>query len=228
MNWTDVKHVFVVVLVLVVALVLIAGAFLPGGSTIDPWDFIAAIGVRPPEEPPVESPTLKLFNEGVNALLTEDLPYDMASSGLTVTVPRGFVSDFASIPVAFRSMLSPIGKHGRAAIIHDYLYWQQECTREQADRIMLLAMTESGVSFIDRRAIYWTLRRFGLNAWVDNNEERKQGLPRRVPDPYMALPRLAEWPPYRRELFQRGIRPDPRATIPPEYCAAAMTIDIGQ
>lgn len=228
MNWTDIKHLLAVVLGLVMFLALLASALLPGGPSIDPLDWLNVIGGGRLEEAPVESPTLKVFNEGVHILLTEDLHYEMASSGVTVTVPRGFVSDFASIPAAFRSILSPIGQHGRAAIIHDYLYWQQECTREQADRIMLLAMTESGVSYAERRVIYWTLRRLGLNAWVDNDQERRQGLPRRVPEPYMTLPRLAEWPPYRRELFERGLRPDPRAENPPPYCNAATAIEIGQ
>lgn len=39
-----------------------------------------------------------------------------------IQVPVGFVTDFGSIPKAFRSILSRSGKSLRAFIIHDYLY----------------------------------------------------------------------------------------------------------
>lgn len=176
---------------------------------------------------PVPAPGIMLFNEGTNAILTMDLTYEMAHTGLKITVPMGFVTDFASVPRPFWSALSPIGKHGRAAIIHDYLYWQQECTREQADRIMWLAMTESGVGSFDRWVIYQGLRRFGLHAWLANIEQRNAGLPRRVPVG-LAVGSLDEWASYRQQLVRRGVRPDPKAAEPPAYCAAAMTVQISR
>ena len=42
-----------------------------------------------------------------------------------VQVPVGFVTDFASIPRLFWSLLRPDGLYAYAAIIHDYLYWEQ-------------------------------------------------------------------------------------------------------
>jgi hypothetical protein len=44
--------------------------------------------------------------------------------------------------------LSPNGKYSKAAIVHDYLYWTQGCTREQADNLLDIAMKESNVSFV--------------------------------------------------------------------------------
>ena len=38
----------------------------------------------------------------------------------------------------------------RAAVIHDYLYWAQPCTREQSDNLLMIAMKESGVSWFRR------------------------------------------------------------------------------
>ena len=37
-------------------------------------------------------------------------------------VPPGFRTDFASVPRPFWSWIAPWGRHGRAAIIHDFLY----------------------------------------------------------------------------------------------------------
>jgi hypothetical protein len=42
-----------------------------------------------------------------------------------VTVPRGFVTDLATIPVYFWWAIKPTGRHGHAAILHDWLYWEQ-------------------------------------------------------------------------------------------------------
>lgn len=39
-----------------------------------------------------------------------------------VNVPPGFRTDFASVPRPFWSIVSPWGRHGRAAIVHDFLY----------------------------------------------------------------------------------------------------------
>ena len=52
------------------------------------------------------------------------------------TVPKGFRTDFASIPKLFRIVLSPIGRHGKAAVIHDYLCEYGEVTRKQADALL--------------------------------------------------------------------------------------------
>ena len=48
-------------------------------------------------------------------------------------MPTGFVTDFASIPPIFYSVLRPDGEYAYAAVIHDYLYWTQTRPREDAD-----------------------------------------------------------------------------------------------
>lgn len=42
-------------------------------------------------------------------------------SGEVITVPRGYRTDFASIPRFFHRLLNPVGRHGKAAVIHDWL-----------------------------------------------------------------------------------------------------------
>lgn len=50
---------------------------------------------------------------------------DQASSFQSVVVPKGFVTDLASIPRVFWSLLRPDGEYAYSAIIHDYMYWMQ-------------------------------------------------------------------------------------------------------
>ena len=56
--------------------------------------------------------------------LCEPMVYRLvdAEGSAHVTVPPGFRTDFASVPRPFWFWIAPWGRHGRAAIIHDFLY----------------------------------------------------------------------------------------------------------
>lgn len=92
-----------------------------------------------------------------------------------VEVPTGFVTDFASIPPIFFSVLRPDGEYAYAAVIHDYLYWTQMRPREEADEIFKLAMQDLKVDSVKLTPIYEAVRHFGGNAWNDNARLRGQG-----------------------------------------------------
>src|SRR5215216_1525948 len=53
-----------------------------------------------------------------------------------VSVPEGFVTDFASIPRIFWSALRPDGLYTYPAIVHDYLYWEQNVPKDVADSVL--------------------------------------------------------------------------------------------
>ena len=55
-----------------------------------------------------------------------------------ISVPKGFVTDLASIPRLFWTIFPPAAAYSYPAIIHDYLYWFQPCSRETADNILKL------------------------------------------------------------------------------------------
>ena len=40
-----------------------------------------------------------------------------------IVVEKGFLTDFASVPIPIRSIIPKWGKYGRAAVIHDWLYY---------------------------------------------------------------------------------------------------------
>jgi hypothetical protein len=169
---------------------------------------------------------VKPFNDGAHWVVTVPLTYQIGNSPYRITVPAGFVTDFASIPRYFHALLSPTGRPGRAGIVHDFLYWEQACTREQADWILLLGMMESGVDAVTRNLVYKVVDWFGATAWQLNQHERSAGSPRVIPPEFRSLPALAVWPNYRQELFQKGVRPTAAPATAPTYCAAAMTIKL--
>jgi hypothetical protein len=68
--------------------------------------------------------------------LLSPLAYQSDILGRTVTVPAGFITDFAStprIPVIYE--LAGNVRH-KAAVIHDNLYTVQSCDRETADAVL--------------------------------------------------------------------------------------------
>ena len=80
-----------------------------------------------------------------------------------ITVPAGFITDFASIPRGLWWLYPPTGRYGKAAVIHDYLYRTPgyQCTRKEADQIFVEAMAVLGVPRYRRSVMYRSLRMFG-------------------------------------------------------------------
>ena len=92
-----------------------------------------------------------------------------------VTVPKGFVTDFASIPRPFWSALRPDGEYAYAAVVHDYLYWTQTRSREEADDILKMAMEDFDVGTVKVGAIYIAAHLAGKAAWNGNTQKKAQG-----------------------------------------------------
>ena len=92
-----------------------------------------------------------------------------------VEVPTGFVTDFASIPRVFWSVLRPDGEYTYPAIIHDFLYWTQQRPREAADEIFKFAMRDFDIGWGQIATIYNAVRLGGASAWDTNAKLRAQG-----------------------------------------------------
>lgn len=80
--------------------------------------------------------------------------------GWRITIPAGFVTDFASTPRFMWRLLPPTGRYTRAATVHDLLYRTKGlCTRRQADDVLYEAMTfPCHCGFLTRWAIYLGVR----------------------------------------------------------------------
>lgn len=112
----------------------------------------------------------------------------------TVSVPVGFVTDFASIPRAFWSALRPDGDYAYAAVLHDYLYWTQTTSRLKADRVLRAGMVDLRIPSATSTVIYEAVRWGGGSAWSDNAARRGAGERRflsRYPDDPLVT--WAEW-----------------------------------
>jgi len=184
---------------------------------------LCATTVSPGQQTP-PSPLVRAFGDNKFWIVAEEMSYVIGSTKERIVVPKGFVTDFASIPQALWSIgLSPYGQYSRAAIIHDYLYWSRGCTRAQADRLLLIAMKESNVGRFDEFAVYKGVDKGGNSAWNANAIERKAGLPRIVPENYLRpADSNIKWPAYRKILVKQGIQ-DPKFEQNPTYCAYGNT-----
>lgn len=100
--------------------------------------------------------------DGKRAKLTAALKYvtEVEAIGL-ITVPRGFVTDYASVPRGLWNIFPPHGKYSAGAVVHDYLYRRTLMDRAICDRVFLEAMEVLGVSWFSRRVIYRAVRLFG-------------------------------------------------------------------
>ena len=81
-----------------------------------------------------------------------------------VTAPPKFMTDFASVPRPFWFWISPWGRHGRAAIVHDFLYQLGGVTdpaagtmrrppKAEADRIFRQAMAVLDEVILSKRPL---------------------------------------------------------------------------
>lgn len=95
----------------------------------------------------------------------------VSSDGLRITVDKGFVTDFASVPSWYRWRFDPCGKYGRCAIIHDWLYAAEAIPRDEADAIFLEAMEVDGVPKWDRRVMYRAVRLGGGLTYKAHTDE---------------------------------------------------------
>jgi uncharacterized protein DUF1353 len=93
----------------------------------------------------------------------------------SVKAPKGFVTDLASVPRIFWSLLRPDGPYAYAAIIHDYLYWTQTTTKETADTILKFGMEDFKVDSVTVNAIYEAVSLFGGSAWEKNKKLKAMG-----------------------------------------------------
>lgn len=85
-------------------------------------------------------------------------------TGWYIYIPKGFITDFASIPKPLWSVVgAPAeGKHREAAVIHDALYRTFGlCTRPQADAVLYEGCRYSGCNWLHSWTIYLGVRSGG-------------------------------------------------------------------
>ena len=86
-------------------------------------------------------------------------------SKIVIYVPVGFVTDFASIPRFLWPLISPIDEHGKAAVVHDYLYTIRYDEKSVCDKIYLEALIVLKVPKWKRLLLYYGVKYFGWYRW---------------------------------------------------------------
>lgn len=118
--------------------------------------------------------------------LHEDLVYEIGENGtsIRITVPKDYLTDFASVPKFFWRILPPFGKHGRAAVLHDFLCQCKNFSRNVGDALFYEAMTSLNVPSWKKVAMYCGVRTYWVlwGRWFNNRE----GLPYKLTSPVTA------------------------------------------
>ena len=92
-------------------------------------------------------------------ILAGDLIYRSDQWPDLIIVPKGFETDFASIPKWIpRWLFDPAGRHRAAAVVHDYLVRLEGFDRKLADLIFLEAMELLEVKKWRRKLMYYAVR----------------------------------------------------------------------
>jgi len=103
-----------------------------------------------------------------------DGDFEVESRGHKIVVPGFFLIDGASIP----SMLWAICYHPfdtrviAAAIVHDWLYWNHQVSKKEADLIFLDIMLQNGADETKARLMYHAVSLFGEQYWPLSEEEK--------------------------------------------------------
>ena len=110
-----------------------------------------------------------------NYEVVEDYTYK--SGTYSITVPKGFIYDRASIPRVFWVLIDKDSLSNVAPLFHDYLYRNggelpanqvspyRKFSREETDELFLELMTKCGVNKWRREAAYQAVRRGAMLAW---------------------------------------------------------------
>lgn len=95
------------------------------------------------------------------------------NSDQKVEVEEGFVTDFASVPRMLWWLLPRWGVYGKAAVVHDYLYWKKIYNRKKSDEIFLEAMKVLKTPKIYYSLLFYGVRFFGWYSWKRNSKINK-------------------------------------------------------
>lgn len=92
-----------------------------------------------------------------------------------IVVPKGFITDFASVPFPASMFIPKSGLYNQAAVLHDFLYQKKIRSRKESDQIFLEAMKVLGVNVFKRNIMYRAVRAFGWVAWRKDNDKKSEG-----------------------------------------------------
>lgn len=78
-----------------------------------------------------------------------------------LTVPKGTISNGASVPKIFRGIYSNNGTYTLPSVLHDYLYENNLYNRKFADKQFLIDMGKTNTNWFTKWLFYYVVRIFG-------------------------------------------------------------------
>jgi len=177
----------------------------------------------PPRLDTQPAPVFEAFIDGRQWMLQGYLIHRFGRTPHVLIVPAGFVTDLASVPDLAEPLLPRNGEYSTAAIIHDYLYWTQACTREQSDNLMSIVMKETGVVGWKDLLIHSAVRLGGQRPWDLNRERKADGVIRIVNVPWDRSPSEIDWDTLQATLRETHSRAGAEPRVSPQVCALGNT-----
>ncbi len=86
------------------------------------------------------------------------------SGDICIRVPKGTITDFATVPWGLRWLVPQMGRYNPATVLHDHLCRRKDCKRFMADAIFRNAMAELGVPLWRRVLMYYGVRIYAVIA----------------------------------------------------------------
>jgi hypothetical protein len=118
---------------------------------------------------------------GKNTFMVRDaLTMTFKDGTPAIVVPAGFVTDLGSVPKRMRWWESRADASIAPAIVHDYLYWVQPCSQDEADAVMFTAMNALNVGPTKnpatwRQSSYHALSSSASGVFKQNIDSRRNG-----------------------------------------------------
>lgn len=88
-----------------------------------------------------------------------------------ITVPIGFITDFASIPRIFWPLISPIDSHAKASVVHDYCYYKGLYSKKKSDLIFKEGLEVLKINPVKKWTMYYFVVIFGWFAWWNHRKK---------------------------------------------------------
>ena len=116
-----------------------------------------------------EMPVIAPMPGANNWVLVDDvkISVDFGRRRYTYFIPKGFETDFASVPRALWWLVAPTDYPLlRASLLHDYLYRMSErASREWADKVLFKLSVKDGLPKWKAYLVYFAVRLFGGRVW---------------------------------------------------------------
>lgn len=103
-----------------------------------------------------------------------DFDFEVEVRGHKIVVPGFFLFDGASIPkILWALAYHPFDTRViMAALVHDWLYWNHQVSKEEADLIFLTLLLMNGTDPLKAHLMYEAVAKFGESSWALKEEEK--------------------------------------------------------